>query len=58
MCLLATYLFDEGFLHEFLPVCLLSQNLTCTIYTATELPQVVFSCMCLTFSVTHYEQCS
>jgi hypothetical protein len=54
LCLQATYLFDYTFLYECLLVCLLSQKLNCTIYTATVLPQVVFSCTCLTFNVTHY----
>jgi hypothetical protein len=50
LCLLAAYLFDFTFLHECLPVCLLSQKLNCTIYTATCGLQLY----CLTFSVTHY----
>ena len=50
----ATCLFDYTFLHDCLPMYLLSQKLNCTIYTATVLPQVVFSCMCLTFIVTRY----
>jgi hypothetical protein len=54
LCLLATYLLDCTFLHECLPVCLLSRKLNFTIYTATVLPQVVFSCTCLTFIVTRY----